>query len=114
MREKAAARMEKAPVGYFADLTLYRDRIAKGGQSHPLEDITARVESGADLEKRVTLTRFVALGALSLFAKKRTGGESYLTIEGPDIFWTVEVEHGKRPQAQAFAARINQAVRAPR
>jgi len=111
MREKAAQRLEKMPVGYFSDVTLYRDRITKGAESQPLDNITARIESGSELEKRVTLTRFVALGALSLLAKKRTGGESYLTIEGPEFFWTIEVDRKQRPAAQAFAARLNQAAR---
>jgi len=104
-----------APVATFGlrdGVQLHRDRIERNGHgSHPLTGVTARVESGSDLEKRVTVTRLVAFGALSLLAKKKSGGESYLTIEGPGFFWTVEVDRKKRGAAQAFAAQVNNAAR---
>lgn len=105
----------KAPVATFGmrdGLQLHKDRIERNGHgSHPLEGVSARVESGSDLEKRVTVTRLVAVGVFALLAKKKSGGEAYLTVEGPDFFWTVEVDRKKRPQAQAFAAKVNAAAR---
>lgn len=95
------------PVGQFAGVSIYRDRIERGGEAHPLDGVTARVESGSDLEKRVTVTRLVALGAFALLAKKKSGGEAYLTIEGPDFFWTEEVDRKRRPDAQRFAGAVN-------
>lgn len=111
MRENARRRLEKMPTGYFADLTLHRDRITKGGETQPLAGVTARVEAGSDLKKRVTATRLVALGVFAFAAKKKTGGEVFLTIEGPEFFWTVEVDRKKRGDAQAFAAKVNDQAR---
>lgn len=99
------------PVAYFADLTLHRDRVTKGGDTHPLDGVTARVEVGSDLEKRVTATRLVALGVFAFAAKKKTGGEVFLTVEGPGFFWTIEVDRKKRGDAQAFAAKVNDQAR---
>lgn len=103
--------MAKAPQATFGSLTdqivLYRDRVQRGKESHPLDGVTARVEAGSDLEQRVTATRLVALGLFALAAKKKSGGESYLTIEGPDFFWSVEVGRDDRGKAQAFMAKVN-------
>lgn len=107
MRERAQQRLDAMPVGQFAGVSIYRDRVERGGESHPLGEVTARVESGSDLEKRVTLTRLVGIGAFALLAKKKTGGEAYLTIEGPDFFWTEEVDRKRRPDAQRFAGAVN-------
>lgn len=107
--------LANAPLATFGGLTdqvvLHKDRVQRGGEDHPLTGVTARVESGSDLEKRVTVTRLVALGVFSLMAKKKSGGEAYLTVEGPDFFWTVEVERKKRAQAQSFAAKVNDQAR---
>src|SRR5690554_2939951 len=100
-----------APVGMFSDVTLRKGRVQRGREEHPLDGVVARVESGSDLEKRVTATRLIALGVFAFMAKKRTGGEAYLTIEGPGFFWTVEVDRKKRSQAQAFAAKVNDQAR---
>lgn len=104
----------KAPVATFGltdQLVLRRDRISRGKDEHPLEGVTARVENGSDLEKRVTVTRLVAFGVFAFAAKKRTGGESYLTVEGPDFFWTVEVDRNSQGKARAFAGQVNDTAR---
>lgn len=111
MRENARRRLEAGPLGYFERATLYRDRIERGTETHPLDGVTARVESGSDLEKRVTATRLVALGVFAFAAKKKSGGEAFLTVEGPGFFWTIEVDRKKRAQAQAFAAKVNDQAR---
>lgn len=103
-----------APVATFGltdQVVLYKERATRGKEEHPLAGVTARVESGSDLEKRVTVTRLVAVGVFALLAKKKSGGEAYLTIEGPDFFWTVEVDRKKRGDAQAFAAKVNDQAR---
>lgn len=104
----------KAPVATFGWLTLYADRVrnldSKQKGEYPLAGVTASVESGEALSQRVTLTRFAAMGLLSLAAKKKSGGESYLLIEGPDFAWTVEVKRGDQPKAQKFAAAVRSAA----
>lgn len=103
--------MAAAPVLIGHGVTVYRDRIERGGESHPLDGVTARVETGSDLEKRVTVTRLVAIGVFALLAKKKSGGEVYLTIEGPNFFWTIEVDRKKQPDARTFAAKVNDQAR---
>jgi hypothetical protein len=94
---------------------VWGDRVVrgsgKGAESHPLGGVSARVERGADLEKRVTATRLVTMGVFALAAKKRTGGEAYLTIEGPDFFWTITVDPKTQPDAREFAAKVNDLAR---
>jgi hypothetical protein len=106
----------KAPVATYGMLTLYPDRVrslyAKQKGEYPLAGVTAVVESGEALSKRVTLTRFAAMGLFSLAAKKKSGGESYLLIEGEDFAWTVEVKRGDQAKAQKFAAAIRSAAKA--
>lgn len=113
MKEKAAA----GPVATYGPLVLYgsgevgraKDR-GVGYDRVPLAGVSARVESGSELEKRVTATRLVAMGLLAFAAKKKRGGESWLTIEGPGVFWTVEVDRGDEGKARAFAAKVNEAA----
>jgi hypothetical protein len=100
------------PVAKFEDVTLYRDRVTKGGalapESHPLAGVSCSIESGSQLDKRLTATRLALLGPAAVFVKKSKGGESYLTIEGPEFVWLVKVDRGERTQRKAreFAAKV--------
>lgn len=106
--------MDNAPTTTFGFMQLYRDRVRnldpKQKGEWPLFGVTASVESGEALRERVTLTRFATMGLLSFAAKKKTGGESYLLIEGPGFAWTVEVKRGDQAKAQKFAAAIRAAA----
>lgn len=106
----------KAPVATYGMLTLYKDKVrcleAKQKGEYPLTGVTSVVESGEALSKRVTLTRFAAFGLISLAMKKKSGGESYLLIEGPEFAWTFEVKRGDQARAQAFAAKVRSAAKA--
>ncbi len=75
-----------------------------------MAEARARVEAGSDLESRVTMTRLVALGIFAFGAKKKRGGESFLTVEGPDFFWAVEVGPKQKAEAFRFAAAVNDAA----
>ena len=88
---------------------LSEDSISKGLETKPLNDVTARLESGSELQARVTMTRLVALGVFAFAAKKKKGGEKYLTIEGPDFVWTAEVKRDKKDidKAMKFINQIN-------
>ena len=68
-----------------------------------------RVESGSELQSRVTATRLLAFGVFAFAAKKKKGGEKYLTIEGPDFVWTAEVKRDKKDinKAMNFVSQIN-------
>ena len=115
LKEKAAA----GPVATYRTLTLYGSgevgRVKESGFGNErvgLSGVGAQVESGSALEKRVTATRLVAMGGVGgLLFKKKSGGESWLTIEGPDVFWTVEVPRGEERKAREFAAKVNEAAK---
>lgn len=105
-----------APVGVFGEVTLRKNRIQKtqgfGKEEFPLTGVVARVEDGEALQKRVTMTRLVALGVFALAAQKKSGGESFLTIEGPEFFWTIEVDRKKKNDAMKFVGKIAATVKA--
>ena len=99
-------------------LTLYADRLEHrkgllgGKESVPLsQDVQVRVESGSALESRVTMTRLVALGIFAFAAKKKRGGEVFVTVESPDVFWMVEVPRKGVGQARRFVAAVEAAKR---
>ncbi|MDO4243765.1 MAG: hypothetical protein Q4C85_08440 [Actinomyces sp.] len=99
-------------VSVDGGLTLYQDRIEyrvrrKVERVIPLQSITSvRVESGSALEARVTATRLVALGVFAWAAKKKTGGEVYLTVEAEDAFVTLMVDRKKAAAAHRFVAQV--------
>ncbi|WEV72114.1 SHOCT domain-containing protein [Bifidobacterium sp. ESL0790] len=95
-------------------LILNKNTIENGGEKQSLAGVTARLEMGSDLQSRVTMTRLLALGVFAFAAKKKKGGERYLTIEGPDFMWATEVNRKKISKAEAFAVKVNnQAKQAP-
>lgn len=88
---------------------LTKSSIQRGSEIKSLDNVVARVESGSELQSRVTVTRLVALGVFAFAAKKKKGGEKYLTIEGPDFVWTAEVKRDKKDinKAMNFITQIN-------
>ena len=117
LMQKLKAKAAAGPVASYGGLVLYGSgevgRVRDKGVGHdrvPVVGVSARVESGSELEKRVTATRLVAMGVFAFGAKKKRGGESWLTIEGPDVFWTVEVDRGGERKAREFALKVNEAA----
>ena len=103
--DRKAARGES-----FEGVTLKHGRIEYQGQGGPVAGATARVESAADVRRRVTATRVLAVGVFALAAKKQTG-HVFLTVEGAGFEFVVEVPVKKEAEARAFAARINSAAK---
>lgn len=109
-------RKKERPISFFFSakdgaLRLYPDRLEKKGggsvETLPLGQLEGvRLEDGEELSSRVTMTRLVTLGVFALAAKKKTGGEKFLTIESPDIFWTIEVPRKNIGAAQRFIGDI--------
>lgn len=105
------------PIAKIDDVTLYQDRVTRGGslspESHPLNGVSCTIETGSQLDKRLTVTRLALLGPAAVFVKKSRGGESYLAIEGPDFVWLVKVDRGERAQRKAreFAAKVADQVK---
>jgi hypothetical protein len=94
---------------YAFGFKLTKKEISKGKDSKSLSGVVARVESGSELQSRVTATRLLAFGVFAFAAKKKKGGEKYLTIEGPDFVWTAEVKRDKKDinKAMNFVSQIN-------
>lgn len=92
-------------------LELHTHTIRSGQDSIPLSDVQIHIESGEELSSRVTATRLVAFGVLALAAKKKSGGEKFLTIEGGDQFWSVEVHRNKVNNAMKFLGKVQAQAR---
>ena len=106
--KNAGASLIPSSISNFG-FKLSKDSISKGFEKKPLNDVTARLESGSELQSRVTMTRLVALGVFAFAAKKKKGGEKYLTIEGPDFVWTAEIKRDKKDidKAMKFINQVN-------
>jgi len=99
-----------APVATFSPFMLRKDSVERvGGPDkgrHSLEAVEVFLEDGEALRSRVTATRLLATGIFAFALKKKSGGESFLTIQGPGFAWVVEVPAKKRGDAQKFAAAL--------
>ena len=82
-----------------------KDKDLRG--EFPLTGVSARVESGAELQSRVTVTRLVLTGIFAFALKKKKGGEKYVTVQGEGFFWAMEVDRKKANDAMKFVAKIN-------
>lgn len=104
-------------VAAFGPFVLTKDSVKKtsgeGKGEHGLEGVTATVETGEELHRRVTLTRVALTGVFALALKKRTGGTSFLTVEGPGFAWVEEVGRKDKGDALSFAAKVRGAATAP-
>ncbi|WP_157875197.1 hypothetical protein [Arthrobacter sp. PAMC 25486] len=106
----------KAPVAMYGDFILRKGGIEKVGgglrkDARGLAGVTAVVDSGEALSQRVTLTRLVAVGIFAFAIPKKSGGGSFLLIEGPDFAWQVEVDRGGQAKARDFAMKVNTQAR---
>lgn len=113
-RERGVANGQPVRLASFGQVELRRIaprpmtlRHTGMGESHGLRGARATIEAGEALQQRITATRIVLTGVFALAWRKKSGGESWLTIEGPNFFWVEKVERGQMEQARAFAARVN-------
>ncbi|HEY3502082.1 MAG TPA: hypothetical protein VGN37_04730 [Actinocatenispora sp.] len=99
----------------YQGFVLHRDEIRNAARAHPLTGVRASIEHGSPLRARLTLTRINLLGYKRAHAvPKLSGGELWLVVEGPDFFWTAEVNARKTRhtrRAHMFAAAVNDAAR---
>ena len=111
------AKYDAFASGSNGTFRLIGDKISySSAQTNPPVDETrsvagvrASVESGEELQSRVTATRMALFGAFAFALKKSEGGEKYLTIEGRDFVWVVEFPHDRARDAITFAAKVNAA-----
>lgn len=110
LQDKVEKLAEGAPLARGFGVTLYSDRIQKGPESHPLVGVSAQVESAEELHRRITVTRLALTGVFAFGLKKKTGGTSFLTVEGPGFAWVEEVDRKQKQQAVVFAAKVRAAA----
>lgn len=92
-------------------VTLRKDRLelqhGLKRETIPLSEVTSvSLESGSELQSRITATRLVAFGVFALAMKKKSGGEKFLTIESASSYWAVEVDRKHVSDAMRFIAKI--------
>lgn len=95
----------------LTDTTVKKTSGADKGE-HALGGVTATVESGEDLHRRLTVTRVALTGPFALLLKKKAGGTSFLTVEGPGFAWVEEVSRKQKGDAMTFAAKVRGAAAA--
>lgn len=104
-----------APIATFSgksdNVILRKDRIElqRGlkRETIPLSEVTSvSLESGSELQSRITATRLVAFGVFALAMKKKSGGEKFLTIESASAYWAVEVDRKHVSDAARFMTTI--------
>lgn len=98
----------------FGQVRLYGGKVfnEKTGEGGWVKGAHANVETSGQLDKRVTATRLVLTGPLAFgLRKKKDSRQLFLTIEGDDFAFVVEVDPKKQAEARQFAARVNTAAR---
>jgi hypothetical protein len=93
----------------FEGVTLKAGQVTYKGQGGPVAGATARVESAADVHRRITATRFLLAGGV--FSRRKQVGHVFLTVEAPGFELLVEVPVKKEAEARGFAAKINNAAK---
>lgn len=91
-------------------LILTDSTISSKGETHSLTGVHAHIEDGSAVGNRITATRVLLLGIFALAAKKRTGGEKYLIVEGDDFSYAAMVKQKHIGQAIRFKTRIMDAA----
>lgn len=86
-------------------------KISCDDQIHSLVGVHADVGGGTAVESRITATRLAAFGVFALAIPKKTGGEQFLTIEGPDFAWSTKVSRDQVVKAKEFATAVNNSAR---
>lgn len=105
---------QSVPIAAYGPISLMstgeiKKRTERG--AHPIAGVTARLEQGEALQRRITATRLVTTGVFALKFRKESHGEWWLTIEGPDFFWTEKVDRKDQDKARKFAAMVNDQAR---
>ena len=86
--------------------------ITYRNESHSFAGTTAHVETAGEIDSRFTATRLALMGPFALaFKKKKDKRELYLTVEGPEFAWVIEIQPDLSASARKFAAELSAASR---
>ena len=107
MRDAAEASVERASNTYHG-LTLQPDgTMLYRRETQPTAGAVARVETAGEISNRVTVSRMLLTGPFAFaLKKKRDARELYLTVEGVDATWVLEIDPKEGGKAREFAARV--------
>lgn len=89
----------------FQGVVLAGGEVRFKGEGGSVAGVTATVESGADVRRRVTATRFLLAGGV--FSKRKQVGHVFLSVVGPGFEFVVGVPVRLEADARVFAARVN-------
>jgi hypothetical protein len=86
--------------------------VRQGDQTIPLAGAHATVETSGQIDKRVTMTRFILTGLLAFaIRKKKDDRQLYVTVEGDTGMLLAKVHPRREKEARQFCARLNTAAR---
>lgn len=107
----AAAEITKADISTLkrAGILLSKDGIIRARLDFgSIAGCTAHVETEGELQRRVTATRLLTIGVFAFAAKKKKDERAlYLTVEGPEVSFVIDVKPKDSQQARMAAATIN-------
>ena len=89
------------------DMIIFKDHEKSAEISKKVYGVKAALASGQELQSRVTVSRMLPVGAFAFALKKSKGGEKFVTIEGNDFCWAVEINGDQTNDAMSFIANVN-------
>lgn len=75
---------------------LSKDSIKKGTEIKSLNNVIARIETGSELQTRVTMTRLLALGVFAFAAKKKKAVKSTLLLKDLILFGLLKLNETEK------------------
>lgn len=79
----------------------------------PLKDVQSiTLEDGAELQKRLTITRLALIGVFAFAVKKKSGGEKFIVIETEENLFSIEVPRDKVTEATRMVQAVRKAMKA--
>lgn len=105
------------PTDSFGTFVLYKNgdiqdlREPKDKRRQSIVGADIELEDGEALKKRVRVSHVLMLGVFALATKKKSGGELWLAISGPEFAWLHEVSHKDAAKAREFVRACKQRQR---
>lgn len=94
--------------GHF--FMLLPDKIKMDSERQSLQGVEIRLETSDEVQSRITASRVVLLGPFAAFVPKKSHTR-YLTVEGPEFFWSAEVKQKKVKEVQRFMTAVKNQVK---
>ena len=82
-----------------------RDEELGGGKRLWADISSIAIEDAEELQQRVTVTRLLLFSVFAFALKKKSGGTKYVTVEGEDFLWPMEVGRKRVKDAQKLVMK---------